>query len=126
MALSILGVCHSVAQQASMDYNTLCDWEQVPARSLTGMIAAGIRQITRLNQVLAKGHGLGLSIVRHIVEKLGGRVGVESQIGRGSSFFFTLPGAVSPTPPIAEKADQLLDVAKMTKGGVQEASASAG
>jgi signal transduction histidine kinase/DNA-binding response OmpR family regulator len=37
------------------------------------------------------GHGLGLSIVRRIVERLGGKVGVESQLGKGSKFFFTLP-----------------------------------
>ena len=48
---------------------------------------------TRLDQVSAKGHGLGLSIVRRIVEKLGGQVGVESKVGRGSVFSFTLPGA---------------------------------
>jgi signal transduction histidine kinase len=48
---------------------------------------------TRLEQVRTKGHGLGLSIVRRIVEKLGGSVGVESQVGQGSLFFFTLPEA---------------------------------
>ena len=74
---------------------------------------------TRLNQARVKGQGLGLSIVRRIVEKLGGRVGVESQIGRGSSFFFTLPGAVSPTTPITDKADRLFNAAKMTEGGIQ-------
>ena len=37
------------------------------------------------------GHGLGLSIVLQIVEKLGGQVGVESELGEGSLFFFTLP-----------------------------------
>jgi signal transduction histidine kinase len=47
---------------------------------------------TRLDQVQVKGHGLGLSIVRRIVEKLGGQVGVESQVGQGSVFSFTLPG----------------------------------
>ena len=46
---------------------------------------------TRLNQVSTKGHGLGLSIVRRIVEKLGGQVAVETEIGRGSVFMFTLP-----------------------------------
>ena len=76
---------------------------------------------TRLNQVRAKGHGLGLSIVRRIVEKLGGQVGVESHglPGQGSSFFFTLPGAVSPTTPITEKADRRLNAARMTEGGIQ-------
>jgi signal transduction histidine kinase len=48
---------------------------------------------TRLDQIRARGHGLGLSIVRRIVEKLGGQVGVESQPGQGSTFFFTLPVA---------------------------------
>jgi signal transduction histidine kinase len=47
---------------------------------------------TQLNQVQAKGQGLGLSIVRRIVERLGGQVGVESKIGAGSTFSFTLPG----------------------------------
>jgi len=46
---------------------------------------------TRLGQVRAKGHGLGLSIVRRIIEKLGGEVGVQSQVGLGSIFSFTLP-----------------------------------
>jgi signal transduction histidine kinase len=48
-------------------------------------------QFTRLDQVRAEGHGLGLSIVARIIEKLGGEAGVESFPGQGSTFFFTLP-----------------------------------
>ncbi len=47
----------------------------------------------RLHNVRAEGHGLGLSIVRRILEKLGGKVGVESAPGEGSRFYFTLPRA---------------------------------
>ena len=44
-----------------------------------------------------RGHGLGLSIALQIVEKLGGQVGVESDLGKGSLFFFTLPASSSPS-----------------------------
>ncbi len=46
---------------------------------------------TRHHKMRAQGDGLGLSIVKRIIEKLGGEVGVESQPGNGSIFYFTLP-----------------------------------
>jgi signal transduction histidine kinase len=48
---------------------------------------------TQLHQVRAKGHGLGLSIVQRIMEKLDGQVSVKSQPGQGSVFSFILPSA---------------------------------
>ncbi|MBN1178397.1 MAG: GAF domain-containing protein [Anaerolineae bacterium] len=46
---------------------------------------------TQLGQRKSMGHGLGLSIVHRIIERLGGSVGIESKTGQGSTFSFTLP-----------------------------------
>jgi two-component system phosphate regulon sensor histidine kinase PhoR len=41
------------------------------------------------------GTGLGLSIVKHLVQNLGGEVWAKSDLGKGASFFFTLPEETS-------------------------------
>ena len=60
---------------------------------------------TQFSQNNRPGHGLGLSIVRHIVEKLGGKVGVESKAGKGSLFYFTLPACQTSVEKTSEKKD---------------------
>jgi PAS domain S-box-containing protein len=54
---------------------------------------------TKLDQIQAQGHGLGLSIVQRIATKLGGDVGVQSEPGHGSLFWFTLPMAQKEESP---------------------------
>ena len=46
---------------------------------------------SRLGQVRVDGHGLGLSIVQRIINRLGGQVFVQSELGKGSCFGFALP-----------------------------------
>jgi signal transduction histidine kinase len=49
----------------------------------------------RFNPFSERGSGLGLAMVRRLVESLGGQIAVESRFGHGSSFRFTLPVAVA-------------------------------
>jgi signal transduction histidine kinase len=47
------------------------------------------------------GSGLGLSLVRHVIEAHGGRISVESTAGAGSCFIMHLPVAINPAGPVA-------------------------
>ena len=58
------------------------------------------------------GSGLGLSIVRQLAELMGGRVGVTSEEGRGSTFWVELPFA----PALAPDAEYLPDAGHLPEG----------
>ncbi len=63
------------------------DGPGLPAEKLAVLFT----EFVRLSELQIEGHGLGLSIVQRIMSKLGGRVGVESELGKGSEFYFVLP-----------------------------------
>jgi signal transduction histidine kinase len=74
--------------------NTIRFWVRDNGQGLPPeALACLFTPFTQFIQEHKTGHGLGLSIVRNIVEKLGGKVGAESEVGKGSLFFFTLPAA---------------------------------
>jgi signal transduction histidine kinase len=79
---------------AAQPGGTIRFWVKDDGRGLTPEEQAQVfTEFARFQQVRVEGNGLGLSIVRRIVEKLGGKVGVESTAGQGCEFYFTLPAA---------------------------------
>jgi signal transduction histidine kinase len=71
--------------------------EGIPPEELAAIFDK-FHQVRRSNRYKAQGTGLGLSIARSLIELHGGRIRVESEMGRGSRFIFTLPAADAAVP----------------------------
>lgn len=83
-------------------------------------------QLSKQSSPGTAGCGLGLTICKELVELMGGKIGLESHVGQGSRFFFTLPleaaepetsvdGAVAPTVVPAHASSVRLLVAEDTE-----------
>jgi two-component system phosphate regulon sensor histidine kinase PhoR len=68
------------------------DGPGIPAESLDRVFERFYR-VDKARSRDQGGTGLGLSIVKHIVQAHGGEVWVKSELGKGATFFFTLPAA---------------------------------
>lgn len=74
----------------------------IPSDKLEKIFGHFIQADMNLNRNY-EGSGLGLSIVKAYVEALGGKISVQSEIDKGSTFLFSIPYILAGTPNTAEE-----------------------
>jgi signal transduction histidine kinase len=73
----------------------------IPKKEL-GLVFEEFYRASNARKVEKDGTGLGLSIAKHIVERHGGKISVQSEEGRGTKFTLTLPKRSNSTQPEAD------------------------
>jgi PAS domain S-box-containing protein len=85
----LVKICIEIVDDDKVKFSVFDNGKGLSSEEMTLLF----KKFSRLDTLRAEGHGLGLSIVKRIVEKLGGEVGVESENipGEGCVFYFILP-----------------------------------
>lgn len=80
---------------------TVADTGQGISKENLPRLFSDFQQVDQLKNRNKEGTGLGLSLSRKLVELMGGTIGVRSELGAGSEFYFTVPQRVSDPAPAA-------------------------
>ncbi len=81
---------YAVLENTAIKISVSDTGEGIPSEDLPNMFERFYR-VEKSRARAAGGSGLGLTIVKRLVEAHGGSVGVQSELGKGSCFYFTLP-----------------------------------
>lgn len=74
----------------------------IPANKINSLFQS-FNQVNDATARVYGGTGLGLALCKTFVEKMGGRIDVESMLGKGTTFTFLIPFTVAPNPKLPEE-----------------------
>lgn len=97
-------------KQADMLQISVVDTGIGIAPDMVEHIFGSYQQLSRQDGVIDSGFGLGLSICKQLVQLHGGKLQVQSTVGSGSRFYFTIPLAEEKLPVEIDEADRTVFV----------------
>lgn len=82
----------ALPKDGNVEFFVIDQGRGIPKEMLTAVFER-FKQVTKTDATEKGGTGLGLAICKAIVECHGGQIGVDSEVGKGTTFWFTLPNA---------------------------------